>query len=218
MLLNFLVCFIRMPTLSQLALKSPLFMIFCIPFPPSNSKMVNWLNQYNTKSNCRWNIPLHWYFSTRSSKAWAISIRLLNRLFPSCLSWTVLGEQCVFLKDFLIGFDFTNLMAFSTTLKSSWKVMTGLASFFLRKSFSFLFAVGISMTVSRKWERKSYLDTPRRMHVFFHFGIRRRKGLMQNIIKSELFSASCASVGIILIKQTRKLRSMWMNAQPVGFF
>ena len=86
MLLNCLACFIRMPTLSQLALKSPLYMIFCIPFLPPNSKMVNWLNQYNTKSNCQWNIPLHWYFSTRSSKAGAISIRWLSRLLPSCLS------------------------------------------------------------------------------------------------------------------------------------
>ena len=42
------------------------------------------------------------------------------------------------------------------------------------------------------------------------------KKRMQNSVKSGLFSASCASVGI-LIKQTRKLRSMWMNAQPVGF-
>ena len=42
---------------------------------------------------------------------------------------TVLGEQCVFLKDCSIGFDFANLMAFSTTFKISRKVMTGLASF-----------------------------------------------------------------------------------------
>ena len=131
MLLNCLVCFIRMPTLSQLALKSPLYMIFCIPFLPPNSKMVNWLNQYSTKSNCQWNIPLHWYFSARSSKAGVISIRLLSRLLPSCLSrdpyWG--REKSVCLKDFLIASDFTDLTAFPTTLKSSRKGMTGLASF-----------------------------------------------------------------------------------------
>ena len=132
MLLNFLVCFIRMPTLAQLALKSPLFTLFCILFfPPSNSKMINWLNQYNTKSNCQWNIHLHWCFSTRSSKAGAISIRLLSRLLPSCLSRdTYCGtEKSVCLKDFLIVSDFTYLTAFPTTLKSSRKGMTGLASF-----------------------------------------------------------------------------------------
>ena len=149
MLLSFLVCFIRMPTLSQLALKSPLYMIFCIPFLPPNSKMVNWLNQYNTKSNCQWNIPLHWYFSTRSSKAGAISIRLLSRLLPSCLSRDPYGGEERMLEGDLDCFWF-HLTAFSTTLKSSRKVMTGLASFlsaeiifFLRKSFSFLFAIKI---------------------------------------------------------------------------
>ena len=56
--------------------------------------------------------------------------QIIEPLVPFLLIMrTVLGEQCVFLKDFLIGFDFTNLMAFSTTLKSSRKVMTGLASF-----------------------------------------------------------------------------------------
>ena len=150
MLLNCLVCFIRMPTLSQLALKSPLYMIFCIPFLRPNSKMVNWLNQYNTKSNCQWNIPLHWYFSARSSKAGAISIRLLSRLLPSCLSRDPYGGGEERMLEGDLDCFWFHLTAFSTTLKSSRKVMTGLASFlsaeiifFLRKSFSFLFAIKI---------------------------------------------------------------------------
>ena len=106
-----------MLTLAQLALNSPLFILFCIPFlPPLNSKMVNWLNQYNTKSNCQWNIPLHWYFSKRSSKAGAISIRLLSRLLLSCLSQDPygVGRAYAWRRSWLllISHDWTRFISF----------------------------------------------------------------------------------------------------------
>ena len=98
-------------------MENPAPVLFCIAFLPSaNYKVLNLLNRKRRRSQATFEGTLNSYFSRRSSKAGAISLRLVRRLLPSCLSRepSDASENSVCLKDFLIACDLTTYTSFNS--------------------------------------------------------------------------------------------------------